>query len=87
MSADLEDRRFAVLVDGDDGARSLHADNVLDGAADAKREIEFGRTVWPDEPTWRSMGSQPRRRWDAKPQAHRPARRPAFAPSRCSFAP
>ncbi len=40
---DLEDRGFSVLVDGDDGARALHADDVLDGPADAERHVELGR--------------------------------------------
>ena len=39
----LEDRRLGVLVDRDDGARALHADDVLDGAADAQRQVELGR--------------------------------------------
>src|SRR2546430_14823879 len=40
---DFEDGRVGIFVDGDDGARALHADNMLNGAADAKREIEFWR--------------------------------------------
>ena len=40
---DLEDRRVGVLVDGDDGARALHADEVLDGAGDAERDVELRR--------------------------------------------
>jgi len=36
---DLEYRRVLVLVDGHDGARTLHPHDVLDGAADAQREI------------------------------------------------
>src|SRR6476646_10596955 len=38
---DLEDRRVGVLVDGDDGLAALHADQMLDGAGDAEREIEL----------------------------------------------
>src|SRR5207302_8423343 len=40
---DLEDRGVLVFIDGDDGARALHADNVLNCAADAERKIEFWR--------------------------------------------
>ena len=40
---DLEDRRFGILVDRHDRARALHADDVLDGAGDAEREIELRR--------------------------------------------
>src|SRR5258708_18174906 len=40
---DFEDGGVFVFVDGDDGARSLHADNVLDGSTDAEGEIEFWR--------------------------------------------
>src|SRR5215510_4070049 len=32
---DFEDGGILVFVDGDDGARAFHADDVLDGAADA----------------------------------------------------
>src|ERR1051325_400613 len=39
----FENGRVRILVDGDDGARALHADNMLNGAADAKREVEFRR--------------------------------------------
>src|SRR5215467_8664615 len=38
---DLEDRGVLVLVDRNDGARALHADDVLDGAADAQRKIKL----------------------------------------------
>src|SRR5262249_8991977 len=40
---DFEDRRVLVFVDGDDGARALHAHDVLDGAGNAEGEIEFRR--------------------------------------------
>src|SRR2546423_15348801 len=39
---DFEDRRLRIFIDGENGARPFHADNVLDGAADAQREIELG---------------------------------------------
>src|SRR4029079_19034803 len=39
---DLEDRRFLILVDGDDDLRVLHAGQVLDGARNADRNIEIG---------------------------------------------
>src|SRR5207302_9373880 len=39
---DLEDRSLGVFVDGDDGARAFHAHDVLDGAADAERQIKLG---------------------------------------------
>src|SRR5690606_4516501 len=35
-----EDRRFRVLVDGDDGLRVLHAGQVLDRARDADRDVQ-----------------------------------------------
>src|SRR5262245_28781386 len=40
---DLEDRRFGVFVDGHDGARAFHADDVLDRAGDADRQVELRR--------------------------------------------
>ncbi len=40
---DFEDRRLGVLVHGDDGPRAFHAHDVLNGAADAEREIKLGR--------------------------------------------
>jgi hypothetical protein len=40
---DFEDGRVLILVDGGDGARALHAHHMLDGAADAQREIKLGR--------------------------------------------
>src|ERR1700722_8352556 len=39
---DFEDGGVLVFVDGDDGARAFHADDVLDGTADAECEIKFG---------------------------------------------
>src|SRR5437763_1726052 len=40
---DLEDRRLLVLVDRDDHLGILHAGEMLDGARDADRDIEFRR--------------------------------------------
>ena len=40
---DLEDRRFGVLVDGDDGARILDAGEMLDGAGNADRHVQLRR--------------------------------------------
>src|SRR5919201_1777812 len=40
---ELEDRRVRVLVDRDDVLRVLHAHLVLDGAGDARGEVELGR--------------------------------------------
>src|SRR5271170_4219483 len=37
---DLEDRRFLVLVDGDNDLRILHAGEVLNGAGNTDRDIE-----------------------------------------------
>src|SRR3954462_4560515 len=37
----LEDRRLTVLVDGDDGLRPFHADQVLNRAGNAEREIQL----------------------------------------------
>ena len=57
---DLEDRRLGVLVDGDDAARAFHSNDVLDRTADTQRQIQLGRDASVrDEPTWRSIGSQP----------------------------
>ena len=39
----LEDRRLAILVDGDDGARVLDARQVLDGTGDADRHVQLRR--------------------------------------------
>src|SRR6516165_9481562 len=41
---DFENRRIRILVDGHDGVRAFHTDNVLDRAADAEREIK----LWGD---------------------------------------
>src|SRR5918992_835280 len=38
---ELEDRRVRVLVDRDDVLRVLHADLVLDGAGDARRQVQL----------------------------------------------
>src|SRR5579859_646742 len=40
---DFENRRVLIFVDGDDGARALHADDVLDVSADPEREVKFWR--------------------------------------------
>ena len=39
----FEDRRLGVLVDGDDRARALHADQVLNRARDAERDVQLRR--------------------------------------------
>jgi hypothetical protein len=39
----LEDRRLASFIDGDDRARALHADEVLDRARDAERNVQLRR--------------------------------------------
>jgi hypothetical protein len=39
---DLEDRRFLVLVNGNDDLRILHPGEMLDGAGDADRDVEIG---------------------------------------------
>ena len=47
---DLEDRRFLVLVDGDDDLGVLHAGQMLDRPRNADGNIELGATtlpVWP----------------------------------------
>ena len=36
VMGDFENGRVLILVDGGDGAGAFHADNVLDGAADAR---------------------------------------------------
>src|SRR5262249_6770156 len=41
---DFKNRRVRILVNGHDGARALHADDMLNRAADAEREIE----LWSD---------------------------------------
>src|SRR3954447_18459647 len=40
---DFEDRRLGILVDRDDRARAFHADEMLDRARDAKRDVELWR--------------------------------------------
>src|ERR1700677_4260996 len=40
---DFEDGGLGIFVHGDDGARAFHAYDVLDGAANAEREIKLGR--------------------------------------------
>ena len=40
---DLEDRRFGILVDGDNGARVLDAGEMLDRAGNADRDVQLGR--------------------------------------------
>src|SRR5260370_5873675 len=39
----FEDRRFAVLVDGDDGASVLDAGQMLDRTRNADRDVDFRR--------------------------------------------
>src|SRR3972149_2618350 len=39
----LEDGGVGILVDGHDGAGTLHSHDVLDGAADAERQVELRR--------------------------------------------
>src|SRR5215831_18229955 len=39
----FEDRRLAVLVDGDDGARVLDASEVLDRPGDSHRDVQLRR--------------------------------------------
>src|SRR6185503_3547865 len=38
---DLENGRFGILVDRDDRARTLHPDEMLDGARDAEGDVEL----------------------------------------------
>src|SRR5438552_6895514 len=40
---DLENRRFRILVDRDNGARALHPHNMLNRSADPECQIELGR--------------------------------------------
>ena len=40
---DLEDGRIFILIDGHDALRAFHADQVLDGSADADGEVDLGR--------------------------------------------
>ena len=44
---DFEDRRVGILVDRDDGAGALHADQVLNRAGDAERQIQLRRDGLP----------------------------------------
>src|SRR3954454_20373591 len=44
---DLEDRRFRVLVDRDDGPRAFHPDQMLDRARDPERDVELRRDGLP----------------------------------------
>src|ERR1700733_2380088 len=39
---DLEDGGLYVFINRNNGARALHADDMLDGAADAERNVELG---------------------------------------------
>src|SRR5205085_9455479 len=41
--SDVEDGRFGVFVDGDDCGGVLHADEVLNRAGDAERDVELRR--------------------------------------------
>ena len=65
---DLENRRVGILVDRDDRVRALHADQVLDGAGDAEREVQLRRDGLPgaaDLPLHRQpagVADRPRRR-------------------------
>ena len=83
---DLEDRRLGVLVDRDDGARALHADEVLDRAGDAERDVELrrdglARSCRSGDPSAASR----RRRSGATRRARRPSpARAAAAICRCS---
>src|SRR5262252_848953 len=52
----LENRRLAVLVDGDDGARVLDAGEVLDGARDADRYIQLRRNDFAGLPDLHLVG-------------------------------
>ena len=64
---DLEDRRFLVLVDGDDDLRILHAREVLDRARDADRDIDLRarRSCRSGRPgnRWAHSRRRPRRGW------------------------
>src|SRR5947207_12914040 len=40
---DFKNRSVRVFVDGHDGARALHADDMLNRAADAQRQIQLWR--------------------------------------------
>ena len=84
---DLEDRRFGVLVDGDDRPRALHADEVLNRAGDAERDVELRRhrlTRAADLPLHRQpavVADRPRR-GQLGAERHAPAsRRPTCSPA------
>ena len=71
---DFEDRRVGILVDRDDRPRALHADDVLDRAGDAEREVELrarrsGRSCRSGAPSAASR----RRRSAATPRVRRRA--------------
>ncbi len=72
----LEDRGFAVLVDGDDGACVLDAGQVLDGAGDADGEVDFGRDDFAclADPAFRSRRSLRRPRRARRPRPRRACR-------------
>src|SRR3954470_20818656 len=44
---DLENRRFRVLVDGHDGPRTLHPNEMLDRAGDPKGDVQLRGEVLP----------------------------------------
>src|SRR5215468_12103105 len=44
---DVEDWCFRIFVDCDDGAGIFHADQMLNGAGDPRRNIKFRRHGWP----------------------------------------
>src|SRR5688500_9436567 len=61
---DLEDRRFLVLVDGDDQLGVLHAGQMLDRAGNADRNVKLGRDHFaglPDLPIIRRIAGVDRR--------------------------
>src|SRR5258707_6632748 len=39
----FKDGRVLIFVDGDNSARALHSDHVLNGAADSERQVQFWR--------------------------------------------
>src|ERR1700676_2017855 len=44
---DFGDGGVGVFIDGNNGARAFHADNMWDGPADSEREIQFWRDSLP----------------------------------------
>src|SRR5208337_1888836 len=44
---DFKDRRVLILVHRNDGARALHPHHVLNGAADAERQVQLRRYRLP----------------------------------------